>query len=188
MFARFGVFDCLVSDNGTQFTSGNFKDFCDTFLINHITVTPYHLRSNGQAEHFVATQKRAQKKARGTPTGKSLKQFLQVNRITPNDKTPSSLPPAQVMFAGKIRSAFVKLRLKQTKPERTNTVPHKILTTLGEGFFRIFHDDKFFWEMGTIEKIVGNMIYVIKGSQFAHKRHLNEPRKHQLGDADRKKS
>ena len=32
--------------------------------------------------------------------------------------------------------------------------------------------------MGAIEKLVGNMIYIIKGPQFTHKRHLNQIRKH----------
>ena len=36
-FARFGVVDCIVSDNCTQFTSGDFKEFCEDFQVNHIT-------------------------------------------------------------------------------------------------------------------------------------------------------
>ena len=38
--------------------------------------------------------------------------------------------------------------------------------------------------MGTIEKRVGNIIYIIKGPQFTHKRHLNQIRKRLLDDAD----
>ena len=79
-----------------------------------------------------------------------------------NDNTPSSLPPAEVMFARKIRSVFDKLLPKQTKPRRINTVPQKTLSTWRESFFQIFWDNKSFWEICTIEKRVGNMIYTIK--------------------------
>ena len=87
LFARFGIVDCLVSYNGTQLTSGDFLDFCEAFQINHITIAPYHPRSNGLAENFVDTLKRALKKASGTPTGKALQQFLHVYRTAPNDNT-----------------------------------------------------------------------------------------------------
>ena len=59
LFARFGVVDCVVTDNGTQFTSNEFKQFCDTYQVKHITTPQYHPRSNGQAERFVDTLKRA---------------------------------------------------------------------------------------------------------------------------------
>ena len=38
--------------------------------------------------------------------------------------------------------------------------------------------------MGTNEKRVGNMIYMIKGPQFTHKRHLNQIRKRPSDYAD----
>ena len=38
--------------------------------------------------------------------------------------------------------------------------------------------------MGTIEKRIGNMIYIIKGPQFTHKRHSNQIRKRLLDDTD----
>ena len=109
LFAWFGVVDCLVSNNGTQFTSGNLKEFMEDFQEDHITTPTYHPRSNGQAERFVDTLKRALKKAKDTPSGKALQQFLQVYRITPNENTPSQMSPAEVMFARKIQPVFNKL-------------------------------------------------------------------------------
>ena len=47
LFARFGVVDCLVSNNGTQFTSSDFKEFCDTFQIKHITTPPPKIQQTG---------------------------------------------------------------------------------------------------------------------------------------------
>ena len=177
LFARFGVVDCLVSDNGTQFTSGDFKDFCDTFQIDHITIPPYHPRSNGQAERFVDTLKTALKKAKGTPTEKALQQFLQVYRITPNENTPSSLSPAEVMFARKIRSVFDKLLPRQTKPGRSTTVPKKRYLPGEKIYFQMFRNNKTFWELGKIQKRIGNMVYIVEGPKFSHKRHLNQLRK-----------
>ena len=76
LFACFGVVDCVVTDNATQFTSNEFKQFCDTYQVKHITTPQSHPRSNGQAERFVNILKRAQKKVQGTPTDRALQQFL----------------------------------------------------------------------------------------------------------------
>ena len=59
LFARFGVVDTIVSDNGTQFTSKEFEHFCSTFQVEHIRIPSYHPRSNDLAERFVDTLKRA---------------------------------------------------------------------------------------------------------------------------------
>lgn len=99
LFARFRVVDCLVTDNGTQFTSADFQEFCETFQVKHIKSLPYHPRSNRQVERFVDTLKRALRKAYDVPTEKALQQFLQVYRITLNSTTPLALSLAEVMFA-----------------------------------------------------------------------------------------
>ena len=85
----------------------------------------YHPRSNGQAERFVDTLKRALKKPPGTSTDKALQQFLQVNRITPNPNTSLAVSPAETMFARKIRSVFDKLLPKQNKLRKTILAPKK---------------------------------------------------------------
>ena len=56
-FSRYGLPKLIVSDNGSQFTSAHFKEFCNG--IGHIRRAP---QLNEQAERFVDTLKRALKK------------------------------------------------------------------------------------------------------------------------------
>ena len=81
-------------------------------------------------------------------------------------------------------SDTVRLQQKQTKPWRTCIVPPKRYNSWDKVFFRIFKDIISFWEMGTIEKRVGNMIYISKGPQFTHIRHLNQLRKRQTDEVE----
>ncbi|BHF84818.1 hypothetical protein SprV_0902797000 [Sparganum proliferum] len=68
IFSQHGLPEVLVSDNGSQFTSSTFEDYCHQRNIQHLRSPPYHPQSNGQAERFVDTFKRARLKARGETT------------------------------------------------------------------------------------------------------------------------
>ena len=47
---RFGVLDSLISDNGLQFDSRAFREFCNDLGIKNRYSTPAYPQSNGQAE------------------------------------------------------------------------------------------------------------------------------------------
>ena len=84
IFARWGTCRTIVSDNGPQFTSAAFKDFCSKNGIEHITSAPYHPQSNGRAEKFVDTLKRGIKKMEGEgDIDQKLQVFLAAYRGTP---------------------------------------------------------------------------------------------------------
>eukprot|EP00106_Octopus_bimaculoides_P012714 XP_014780156.1 PREDICTED: uncharacterized protein K02A2.6-like [Octopus bimaculoides] len=50
LFVQYGIPDTIVSDNETQFTSKEFKNFCKMHAMEHITTPPFHPRL---AERFV---------------------------------------------------------------------------------------------------------------------------------------
>ena len=58
MFARHGIPETMVTDNGTPFTSFEFQTFVDRNGIQHCRSAPYHSASNGLVERAVHTLKR----------------------------------------------------------------------------------------------------------------------------------
>ena len=155
---------CVISDNNTQFTLAEFKDFCNAFPEKDVTTPLYHPRSNGQAERFVGTLKRALKKTQGTPTDRALQQFLQVYRITLNPNTPSTSSPAEIIFSKKISSAFDKLIPKQFKINTTEHCYKKAISPRTEDFFKNFQKNMPYWE----ERTIGEMLYIIQGQKHTH--------------------
>lgn len=55
----------IVTDNGSQFVSAEFRTFCEELGVVLFRTAPYHTQSNGQAERFVDTLKRSLKKIIG---------------------------------------------------------------------------------------------------------------------------
>ena len=57
MFARFGLPEVLVTDNGPQFASAEFAVFVRKKGITHLTSSPHYAQSNGKSENAVKTLK-----------------------------------------------------------------------------------------------------------------------------------
>ena len=55
MFARFGIPEILVTDNGPQFSSNEFQVFAKSWSFNHVTTSPRYPQSNGKAENSLWT-------------------------------------------------------------------------------------------------------------------------------------
>ncbi|XP_052564317.1 uncharacterized protein K02A2.6-like [Culex pipiens pallens] len=105
-FARFGCPVSVVTDNGTQFDSELFAKFCRELGIEHIKTPPFHPQSNGQAERFVDTLKRALLKIGGEDIDAALQTFLQAYRYTPNAVLPDNKSPAEALLGRKVRIVF----------------------------------------------------------------------------------
>ena len=61
-FARYGIPDNIVSDNGPQFTSEMFSKFTKNWGIIHTTSSPHNSKANGKVESAVKSAKKMLKK------------------------------------------------------------------------------------------------------------------------------
>ncbi|XP_052276600.1 uncharacterized protein K02A2.6-like [Dreissena polymorpha] len=112
--ARYGIMDSIISDNGPQFTSAEFREFIEKYGITHITSSPLHQQTNGLAEKAVQTVKNLIKKC--SETGDDIYLALLELRNTPRDNIGS---PMQRLMG---RRAKTLIPMKQTlrQPEATN--------------------------------------------------------------------
>ena len=57
VFARYGIPEVLVTDNGPQFAVAEFAVFAKSWMFQHIMSSPHYSQSNGKAENVVKTVK-----------------------------------------------------------------------------------------------------------------------------------
>jgi len=86
LFATHGIPEHIGSDNGPQFVSSEFENFCKGNNIKHTRSAPYHPATNGEAERFVQTFKNNMK-CRGSSRSSittCINRFLLSYRTTPH--------------------------------------------------------------------------------------------------------
>ena len=99
-FARHGIPVSVVSDNGPQYASGEFRGFSESWEFEHVTSSPGHAQSNGQAERTVQTVKNMLKKAQ-SGNGDPYIALLEY-RNTPLEGI--GLSPAQLLMGRRLKS------------------------------------------------------------------------------------
>lgn len=187
IFANFGNPQLLVSDNGTQFTSSNFTDFCKKRGIKHLTSSPYHPMSNGQVERFVDTFKRHLKKMEGEDTtNNKLYNFLQIYRSTPNYAVPNHLSPAEVFIGRKLRIELDLMKetfesqtfQRNIKQEHQFNIKHgakdRSFTINDLVYVKIFKNNKWSWQPGKIIKTIGTVNFLVQLINRTIKAHTNQ--------------
>ena len=94
LFAKFGLPETVVTDNGTCFVSA--ENFLASNGSRHITPAPYHPAMNGLAKRAVQIVKRGLKRS-GEGSAKSrLAKFLFTYGMTPHTTTGAS--PAEMLL------------------------------------------------------------------------------------------
>ncbi|KFD60021.1 hypothetical protein M514_07753 [Trichuris suis] len=110
LFATHGLPDCVVSDNGTAFTSVEFAEFMKSNCIRHLTAAPFHPASNGQAERLVQSTKEALRKEHSGDWNVRLARLLLAQHTTPCTATGKS--PAEFLCNRRLSTLLDKLCLK----------------------------------------------------------------------------
>ncbi|XP_043204956.1 uncharacterized protein K02A2.6-like [Amphibalanus amphitrite] len=105
-FARYGLPETLISDNGPPFSSDEFRLFTKELDIQHKTSSPRYPQSNGKAENSVKTVKNLMRKA--MEDGKNPLWALLMWRNTPSEGM--SVSPAQKLFGRACRTFLPALR------------------------------------------------------------------------------
>lgn len=105
VFADFGTPEKIVSDFGSQFVSLEFRNFCGKMRIEHVTSSPLHHSSNGQAERTIGTVKNMMKRC--IESGNDWLEGLVAIRNTPIDH--GMLCPAQYLQGRVLRDRIPML-------------------------------------------------------------------------------
>ena len=179
LFARMGLPDQILSDNGPQSTSDIFKKFATANGIKHVTGAPYHPSTNGQAERLVQSFKKGVKADKSSRTLQhKLDRFLLAYRSAPHVTT--ELSPAQLLLGRN-----VKTRLDLIKPNVTSEVNKKLLQSNNSTLRAFDHNQNVSvrnyrrgpkWVRGTVIERTGPVLYRVKVNDQTWKRHVEQLR------------
>ena len=119
MFSRLGFPEQLVSDNGPQFVSQEFKRFLEGSGVQHICSAPYHPSNNGLADRFVQSMKNTLKASHGQG---SLHQWLNSFLLSYRNVSHST---TQVATAALLLKRQLCTNLNLLKPAKTKEIVHR---------------------------------------------------------------
>ena len=103
IFARHGIPETLISDNGPQYASQEFAEFARDYEFEHRTSSPYFPQGNGEAERAVGTTKRLLK-------NEDPYKALLAYRSTP---LQSGYSPSQLLMGRLLRSTVPTTRAQR---------------------------------------------------------------------------
>ena len=182
IFSFEGLPDTIVSDNGVQFVSREFKNFCVKLNIKDLTSPIFHPASNGEAESFVQTFKRGLIK--NVEGGKSLIDFVRFVLATYRSSPHPSLDwrtPAELLHGRQpknLMSLFLPgtstvCRSKTTDGQNVEK-PRISKYYVGDLVFARNYASGAKWFSAVVTKNVGSMMYMVKTNRGLWKRQQNQ--------------
>ena len=124
MFAVHGIPEKLLTDNGPQFISQQFKDFVRQWNFVHVTTSPHHHQANGMVERANQTVRRILEKT----DGDRIKAFLCLLQLRNTPKVPEAGSPAQRLFGRRVQTKLpISQKLLEPKIQDPKKVKEAIL-------------------------------------------------------------
>lgn len=184
--SRFGLPQCIVSDNGSAFTSSRLSEFCELNAINHLTSRAFNPASNGQVESYVKVVKKGLKtcmlSADNIAAGRlKLLKYLFDYRNSVHSATGFS--PSQLVFGQKLKTRLNLLKFPQPPTSLTspalNVKRHQSAQSNAYGgtnrqkfvpgddviYKKFYNSHKFIWVKGKIVSKIGKVIYLISDKE-----------------------
>lgn len=158
VFARHGIPDCLISDNGPQYSSHEFKSFVGDYRFRHVTSSPYYPRSNGAAERMVQTVKNLLKKE---PLDPSL--ALLSYRSSP---VIGSFSPAELLMGRRLRTTVV-CHPDSLAPQTVNHPEFKEQNEKYKENMKLNHDNRYVRSLRPL--VEGEKVLYRNGTGAVHK-------------------
>ena len=172
IFITHGLPETTVLDNETRFTSAQFKEYCKNHAVSPVQSPLYHPQSNGQAEKFVDTSKRALRKTKEEErTEWLIRRFLTTYRTSVHSRL-NGKSLAEVLIWRTVRTInhATLIRSASCKPEKllkrvTFKVGDSVLT-------RNFRPGQT-WTTDTLARQRGSVLYEIQVKSEIWLQHRN---------------
>ncbi|GAA6089209.1 uncharacterized protein K02A2.6-like, partial [Tachysurus ichikawai] len=178
IFSRNRLPEQICTDNGRQFVSDEFQKFMKLNGVKHITSAPYHPATNGLAERFVQTFKKAIKAMDNDSISLQHKidNFLFMYRNATHATTGQA--PAMMFLKRNLRSRFdlikpnVRRDVENKQIEQITDRPTRNFRVGQEVLARDYRLEK--WQPGTIATRTGPLTYTVKVGENTWRRHVDQ--------------
>ena len=174
LFARYGLPEKLLSDNGSNFVSTEFENFLASTMTQHFRTSNFHPQTNGVLERFHGSLKLRLRKLMTfdkLPLHLAIEKVLYDLRSSPHEVTGAT--PYEKMFGRPMRTKLSQITLHDQSP---STVPRDIEADYSKRFVprevqyqagdqvlcRKGRTEKFFTHPAEISKRVGRGAYQVK--------------------------
>lgn len=194
LFDSFGIPHAIVTDNGTQFTSLEWKNFMKCSGIIHMRSAPYFPATNGAAERSVQTFKAAvvPEKRGNLSVYEATQQFLRRYRATPHATTGKS--PASLFLKREIRTRLdlvnpdqkpavdeaLQERVHEQQAKQTQKSSRKSENkhvAVGDAVYARIYNRQEKWLPGVVKRTTGaKSVEVLLNNGILVRRHLDQIR------------